>query len=80
MLPTWPNDTPFRGKDCRESILASGSRVALHAEARVEGIVGDLSGSGHGGSGDILGEDDGRVERLRVHLPVAWPSMYHGRI
>ena len=20
MLPTWLNDTPFRGKDCRESI------------------------------------------------------------
>jgi len=38
MLPTWPNDTPFRGKDCRESIFASGPRLALHAEARVEGI------------------------------------------
>ena len=24
-LPTWPNDTPFRRKECRESNLASGS-------------------------------------------------------
>jgi len=44
MLPTWPNDTPFRIKDCRESIFASGSRLALHAEARVEGIVGGSVG------------------------------------
>ena len=44
MLPTWLNDTPFRRKDCRESIFASGSRLALHAEARVEGIVGGSVG------------------------------------
>ena len=29
LLPTWPNDTPFLRKDCRYSILAFGSRLAL---------------------------------------------------
>ena len=29
MPPTWLNDTPFRRKDCRESIYAFGSRLAL---------------------------------------------------
>ena len=44
MLPTWPNDTPFRRKDCRESFFASGTRLALHVEARVEGMVGGSVG------------------------------------
>ena len=29
MLPTLPNDAPFRRKDCRKSIYAFGSRLAL---------------------------------------------------
>ena len=42
-LPTWPNDTPFRRKDCRESIFASGSlliwrglSVSAHAVAKTQ--------------------------------------------
>ena len=42
--PTQLNDTPFRGKDCRGSNFASGSRLALHAEARVEEIKGGSVG------------------------------------
>ena len=34
MLPAWLNDTPFRRKDCRESIFASGSRLALHINSQ----------------------------------------------
>ena len=37
MPPTKPNDTPFRRKDCRESIFAFGSPLSS-AEARAEGI------------------------------------------
>ena len=40
MLPTWPNDTPFRRKGCSESILLSDRVKLSSAEARVKGIVG----------------------------------------
>ena len=50
MLPTWPNDTPFRKKDCRESIFAFGLRTAHAMGGRVvpplfspyERVVADL--------------------------------------
>ena len=31
MLPTLPTDTPFLGKDCRESILTAARRRGDHA-------------------------------------------------
>ena len=36
-LPTWPNDTPFRRKDCRESILLSN--LSWNAQACCESLV-----------------------------------------
>ena len=68
-LPTRPSDTPFRGKDCRESSFASGSRLALHAEARVEEIKG-----GSVGVFELIQRD-----RARTHTePKSADSEAHG--